>query len=79
LAFELALGYKAENANELIAEIRKGLLIFPAKMKGNKGYGQLYEVLMRISGLNGKTAEVATAWIDDVSNGELRLISAYVK
>jgi len=51
---------------------------FPAKHKGNKGYGEIYEVLMNLTGENGKTAKVLTGWLDDVSNGETRLTSAYV-
>lgn len=37
-----------------------------------------YEVIMDITGQNGKTAKVLTAWIDDKSNGEMRLITVHV-
>jgi hypothetical protein len=33
----------------------------------------------RLVGENGKTADVMTAWIDDIQTGEMRLTSAYVK
>ncbi len=37
-----------------------------------------YEVKMTLSGENGKDANVITAWLDDKSNSEMRLISIYV-
>ena len=78
IAFELALGYNQENAEKLIYDIKTNLNRFPAKRKGNMGYGMLYEVIMELIGENGKTANVLTGWIDDVSNGEMRLTSVYV-
>ena len=77
-AFELALGYNRANADKLIQNIRTGLSEFEAKRKGNQGYGETYEVIMRITGENGKTAKVLTAWIDDAETGEMRLITLHV-
>ena len=37
-----------------------------------------YEVIMTLKGVNGKTANVLTAWIDDAEADEMRLISAYI-
>ena len=37
-----------------------------------------YEVIMDITGPNGKTAKVLTAWIDDRNNGEMRLTTIHV-
>ena len=78
LAFELALGYNQENAEKLIMNIRTNLNKFPAKSKGNKGYGTLYEVVMELTGENGKTAKVLTGWLDDISKGETRLTTVYI-
>jgi hypothetical protein len=33
---------------------------------------------MNIKGENGKIAKVLTAWIDDTSNGEMRLTTMFV-
>ena len=77
-AFNLALGYSKENAESLIENIRANLPNFPATKKGDSGHGTKYEVIMRLVGLNNKTAWVLTAWIDDNKNGEMRLTSAYV-
>jgi len=34
---------------------------------------------MVLQGVNGKSARVITAWIDDKTNGQMRLTSLYVK
>ncbi|BAK99003.1 hypothetical protein OBV_18050 [Oscillibacter valericigenes Sjm18-20] len=78
IAFSSALGYNIDNASDLVANIRQNLNAFPATSKGNKGYGQLYEVRMKLTGPNGKQAAVITAWIDDANTKETRLVSAYV-
>ncbi len=78
-AFRDALGYNLDNADILIADIKRNLDKFPAEEKGDNGYGQTYAVLMELIGVNNRAASVMTAWIDDVSTGEIRLTSAYVK
>ena len=77
-AFHEALGYTMENYQELIDNIDRNfdrnLMVF----KGNNGHGDLYQLVMRIKGANGKEANVCTGWI--IKNGETepRLTSAYV-
>ena len=44
--------------------------------KGDIGYGMRYEYVVELEGLNGKRANVLTAWIQD--GEEKRLTSAYV-
>jgi hypothetical protein len=78
IAFEMALGYNIDNVDKLITNIRSNVSKYPATLKGNKGYGDLYEVIMQLTGENGKTAKVLTGWIDDVKKCETRLITAYV-
>lgn len=78
IAFSSALGYDINNVNGLMENIRTNLKRFPATDKGDKGYGKQYEVRMDLTGPNGKTAKVITAWIDDKKTGEMRLVSAYV-
>lgn len=79
IAFRDALGYTQINAGMLIDNIRSNLKSYPATKKGDRGYGETYAVLMRLTGLNGKTASVMTAWLDDASDGKMRLTSAYIK
>ena len=51
---------------------------YEAVEKGDRGWGMTYEVIMDITGPNKKTAKVLTAWIDDKSNGEMRLTTVHV-
>jgi hypothetical protein len=78
LAFQIALGYNQTNADKLIKNIKDNLIEFPAKVKGNKGYGTLYEVVMVLKGENGRTARVLTAWMDDILKNEMRLVTVHV-
>ena len=78
IAFDHALGYNKNNVSKLIEQIYGNLSKFPAKEKSDLGYGMRYEVVMDIVGANGKTAKVLTEWIDDVSNGEMRLTTVHV-
>ncbi|MCL2225263.1 MAG: hypothetical protein FWB96_09900 [Defluviitaleaceae bacterium] len=77
-AFDRPLGYNRDNADSLIANIRQGLSKFSATAKGDSGHGMRYEVIMTLTGPNGKTANVLTAWIFDKRKNEMRLTSAYV-
>lgn len=77
-AFELALGYTMDNADELIQQIYNKLPEYEAKEKPDNGWGKRYEVKMELTGPNGKTAKVLTAWIVDKETGKTRLTSAYV-
>ena len=77
-AFKSALGYDLDNANDLIEQINAKLPEYEAVSKGDRGWGMTYEVVMDITGPNGKTAKVLTAWIDDKNNGEMRLTTVHV-
>lgn len=77
-AFEKALGYTVDNADKLIQQIYTKLPDCEAVEKGDKGWGMTYEVIMEIQGINGKTAKVLTGWIDDKSNGEMRLTTVHI-
>ena len=77
-AFKSALGYDLENAKDLIEQINAKLPEYEAIQKGDRGWGMTYEVIMDITGPNGKTAKVLTAWIDDKNNGEMRLTTVHV-
>ena len=73
-----ALGFSTDDADILAKEIRKGIEGNPAAKKSSDKWGSRYEVPMRSTGNNGKTACVMTAWI--LGDGEVsRLTSAYVK
>lgn len=75
-AFESALGYTSKNVDALIANIQQNLKEEEFVEKGNSGHGMRYENIVVLTGANGKTANVLTAWIED--NGDRRLTSVYV-
>ena len=77
-AFEKALGYTVKNADDLIEQINEKLSDYEAVEKGDRGWGMTYEVVMDITGPNGKTAKVLTGWIDDKNNGEMRLTTVHI-
>lgn len=77
-AFRKSLGYTLENVDNLIEQINAKLPEYNAVEKGDRGWGMTYEVVMNITGPNGKTAKVLTAWIDDKNNGEMRLTTIHV-
>lgn len=77
-AFERALGYTSDNADELIKQINERLPDYEAVEKGDRGWGMTYEVVMNLVGPNGKAAKVLTGWIDDKNNGEMRLTTVHI-
>lgn len=77
-AFKEALGYDLSNSDDLIRNIKEHISEFSAVEKPDNGHGRRYEVVMELTGPNGKTANVLTAWIDDVETGEMRLTTAHV-
>lgn len=64
-AFESALGYTSKNIDALIANIQQNLKEEEFVEKGNSGHGMRYENIVVLTGANGKTANVLTAWIED--------------
>lgn len=76
--FKTALGYDLSNYQDLIRNIRKNLTNYPAQEVSENEYGKRYQVIMRLQGPNGKTANVLTGWIIDKESGETRLTSVYI-
>lgn len=77
-AFKAALGYTKENSEELRVKILELFSEDKMVLKQEGRYGKQYEQIMRITGPNGKTANVLTAWIKEDENSEPRLTSLYV-
>ena len=73
--FEEALGITLEHKEELESQLLENIKKYPATEKGDKGFGQQYEVIMPISGPKGK-AIVITGWIEDEDG--VRFVTARV-
>lgn len=76
-AFKVALGYTKDNAEELMEQIYNKLPDYEATERGDKGWGMTYQVIMDITGSNGKTAQVLTAWIKDKDTGKVRMTTVH--
>lgn len=77
-AFNEVLGYNLENYTELkqkiIENFREDRLVYKREDK----FGKRYELVMKITGPNGRTANVLTAWIIEKDGSEPRLTSLYI-
>jgi hypothetical protein len=78
-AFRSALGYDASNANDLLAQIRKGVTQTAASPGTVDDFGSRFRVDIAVKGANGKMAIVRTAWIYDPGSHVPRLVTLYVK
>lgn len=76
-AFRSALGYTVENAADLQEKVLQHFSVDKLRDKGYNGYGETFELVMRLKGPNGKEANVLTAWIHE-EDGTYRLTSIYV-
>lgn len=76
-AFTSRLGYSIENWEELQKEIKKNAAYYPATLKGNNGYGDMYEQKMILQGKNKKLANVVVGWLK--KGGTVNLTSTYIK
>lgn len=76
--FKAALGYTLENYEELQAKILESFREDKMVLKKEGAYGKQYEQIMKITGPNGNTANVLTAWIKETESSEPRLTSLYV-
>ena len=78
-AFRLALGYQLQDVDELMRNVAAHINNFTAVEKPDNGYGKRFQILMELTGKNGKTANVMTAWLQDKDTKIIRLTSIYVK
>lgn len=78
IAFQKALRYTVDNRHLLVAQIRQGVKKYRAVGRQATEHGQPFEVLMMLSGVNGKYAKVKTAWIIDNGATDPRLVTLYV-
>ena len=62
-AFKNALGYDLDNAEKLIENIELNINKFPIVEKPDTGYGKRFQIVLELTGENGKNAKVLTAWI----------------
>jgi len=76
-AFTSRLGYDISNWQELEKEILEKSIMFPAKDKGENGYGTQYEQKLILYGKTNKPTNVIIGWL--TKDNETWLTSAYIK
>lgn len=74
--FKSALGYDLDNYEDLMENIKSHINEEKFVEKGDNGHGMRYEYIMKLTGPNGKEANVLTAWIQD--GDDKRMTSVYV-
>ena len=79
IVFQSVLGFNTDNGEQLMQAILKGLRSAHAKVGPLTVHGQKYVVDMPITGPNGNTAIVRTAWIVRPGKNNPDLVSAYIK
>jgi hypothetical protein len=77
-AFRTGLGYTTSNAQQLVDNILQNIQGFEAVSDGNNGYGDIYAVVMCLTGENGKSANVLTSWIVENGTDYPKLTNVYV-
>ena len=76
--FRAALGFDLSNYPDLIVAIREGILEQEAEFQSETPHGHRWRVDLPITGPNGRTATVRTAWIYEKGEDVPRLTTAYV-
>ncbi|HJQ70959.1 MAG TPA: hypothetical protein VKA70_18430 [Blastocatellia bacterium] len=76
--FKSALDFDQSNWALLAQRIQEGLPYCEAVLKKDFQYGKLYEVVLPITGPNGKTLNVLTAWIIEIGTDYPFLVTTYV-
>lgn len=78
-AFKSALGYDLSNAMKLIENVEQNINKGVITERPQTKYGKPIQIALKLTGANGKTANVITGWIADAETNEVRLTSIYVK
>jgi len=77
--FKTALGFEQKDWEVLGQKILAELPFHAVTFKGRQTYGDRYEVTLQITGLNGQTKAVLTAWIIETGSDFPKLITTYVR
>ncbi len=70
-------GYSAENWQVLENDLRKQILSLDAQLSEITPYGQTYEIIGNLTGVNGKTIAVHTIWMTETATKITKFITLY--
>ena len=74
-----ALGFEQKDWEVLRQRILAELPFHMARFRVSAPYGDRYEVVLPITGLNGQTKNVLTAWIVETDSDSPKLVTTYVE
>lgn len=77
--FKSVLGYDKNNYLDLKQKILENFDEKKLEYRGEDKHGKKYQQIMKITGPNGNTADVTTAWIKETEKSEPRMTSAYIE
>lgn len=78
VAFELALGFTKDDADEVMRLVYRWMGRNDPVKTGESRWGEIYTADIRMTGKNGKTANVRTGWILRPGEDKMQLTSIYV-
>ncbi len=70
-------GYTFENWQLLEEDLRTQILSLDAIPAENTNYGQMYEILGKLTGPNGNTLAVCTMWMTEAATGDTKFITMF--
>lgn len=80
--FRLKLGMEKKHAALVEKQVMAFLKYLPAVKKGNDEWGERFNVYVPVTGPNGKTVDVMTAWLYERKDGKIstrpRLINCFI-
>lgn len=76
--FQSALGYNQGNYEGLLDQLYNGAMQQKAVIKENRGFGHRYQVDIPVTGPNGSTKTVRTAWQRDIGSKGPKLTTLYI-
>lgn len=76
--FRAALGFTREDWPKLAEALVAGVQAEPVVGERSEPSGRIYEVVIPVSGPNGRTVAVMTAWEIAAGSDRPRLVTAYV-
>lgn len=78
VAFELALGFTRDDSDEVMRQVYRWMgKNSPTKSRDSE-WGEIYTADIRMTGSNGRSANVRTGWILRPGEGKMRMTTIYV-
>ena len=74
-AFLSLAGYKADNANQLLTDIRDQVLPLEAEFIEQTEYGPKYRIRSTLTGPNGRALRIVTIWMTEDTTNQTKFVT----